>query len=52
MSTGVDETMKGRVALITGGGGGMGGRHATVLADRGADIILLDRDQAIQTFLP
>ncbi len=46
MSTGVDETMKGRVALITGAGGGMGGRHATVLAERGADIILLDRDQA------
>jgi 3-oxoacyl-[acyl-carrier protein] reductase len=46
MSTGVDETMKGRVALITGGGGGMGGRHATMLAERGADIIVLDRDQA------
>ena len=46
MSNGSDETMKGRVALITGGGGGMGGRHATMLAERGADIIVLDRDQA------
>ena len=45
MSTGVGETMKGRVALITGGGGVMGGRHATMLAERGADIIVLDRDQ-------
>jgi len=46
MSNGSDQTMKGRVALITGGGGGMGGRHATMLAERGADIIVLDRDQA------
>ena len=45
MSNGPDETMNGRVALITGGGGGMGGRHATMLAERGADIIVLDREQ-------
>lgn len=40
-----DRSLEGRIALITGGGGGMGGRHATMMAERGADIIVLDRDQ-------
>ena len=37
-----DRSLEGRIALITGGGGGMGGRHATMMAERGADIIVLD----------
>ena len=40
-----DRSLEGRIALITGGGGGMGGRHATMMAERGADIIVLDLDQ-------
>tara|TARA_R110000868_G_scaffold10313_15_gene50672 strand:- start:604 stop:1377 length:774 start_codon:yes stop_codon:yes gene_type:complete len=39
-----DASLAGRIALVTGGGGGMGARHATMLADRGAGIIVLDRD--------
>ena len=39
-----DRSLEGRIALITGGGGGMGSRHATMLAERGAGIIVLDRD--------
>ncbi len=39
-----DGSLAGRTALITGGGGGMGGRHATMLAERGAKVIVLDRD--------
>jgi NAD(P)-dependent dehydrogenase (short-subunit alcohol dehydrogenase family) len=46
MTQNSDGSMDGRVALITGGGGGMGGRHATMLAERGAGVIVLDRDQA------
>lgn len=41
-----DRSLDGRTALITGGGGGMGRRHATMLAERGAQVIVLDRDQA------
>lgn len=41
-----DRSLDGRTALITGSGGGMGGRHATMLAERGAQVIVLDRDQA------
>lgn len=41
-----DRSLEGRIALITGGGGGMGGRHATMMAERGADVIVLDRDQS------
>ena len=39
-----DRSLEGRTALITGGGGGMGRRHATMLAERGARVIVLDRD--------
>ena len=41
-----DRSLDGRTAMITGGGGGMGRRHATMLAERGAQVIVLDRDQA------
>ena len=46
MTQNSDGSMAGRVALVTGAGGGMGGRHATMLAERGAGVIVLDRDQA------
>lgn len=35
-------TLSGKIALITGSGGGMGRSHAQVLAERGADIIVHD----------
>ena len=35
-------TLDGRVALITGSGGGMGRSHAVLMAERGADIIVHD----------
>ena len=35
-------TLEGRVALITGSGGGMGRSHAVLMAERGADIIVHD----------
>jgi 3-oxoacyl-[acyl-carrier protein] reductase len=34
--------LSGKVALITGSGGGMGQSHAVVLAERGADVIVHD----------
>ena len=46
MTDAKDRTLEGRTALITGGGGGMGGRHATMLAERGAKVVVLDRDGA------
>lgn len=36
--------MDGRVALITGAGGGLGGAHARLMAERGADIVVQDID--------
>ncbi|CAN0569829.1 unnamed protein product, partial [Laminaria digitata] len=41
-----DQSLEGRTGLITGAGGGMGRRHATMLAERGAQVIVLDRDRA------
>jgi 3-oxoacyl-[acyl-carrier protein] reductase len=35
--------LDGRVALITGAGRGMGRAHAVLMAERGADIVVLDR---------
>jgi NAD(P)-dependent dehydrogenase (short-subunit alcohol dehydrogenase family) len=40
-------SLAGRVALITGGGGGFGGVFAHTLAAAGADIVLLGRRQAV-----
>lgn len=38
-------SLEGRVALITGSGGGMGRSHAVLMAERGADIIVHDIKQ-------
>jgi NAD(P)-dependent dehydrogenase (short-subunit alcohol dehydrogenase family) len=35
-------SLDGKVALITGSGGGMGRSHALLMAERGADIIIHD----------
>ncbi len=36
------KSLEGRVALITGSGGGMGRSHAVLMAERGADIVVHD----------
>ena len=35
-------SLEGRIALVTGAGGGMGRSHALLLAERGADVIVHD----------
>ncbi len=45
MTDTTDTSLGDRTVLITGGGGGMGGRHATMLAERGAKVIVLDRNE-------
>jgi NAD(P)-dependent dehydrogenase (short-subunit alcohol dehydrogenase family) len=35
----------GRTVVVTGGGGGIGGAAAVLLAERGASIVLVDRDE-------
>ena len=40
-----DTSLGGKVALVTGAGGGMGRNHAVMLASRGATVIVLDRFQ-------
>ena len=35
-------SLEGRIALVTGSGGGMGRSHAVLLAERGADVIVHD----------
>ena len=35
-------SLEGRIALVTGSGGGMGRSHAVLLAERGADVIIHD----------
>lgn len=43
--------LDGRVALVTGAARGMGAAHATALADRGACLVLSDRDvDVLETF--
>ncbi|MFO0997338.1 MAG: SDR family NAD(P)-dependent oxidoreductase [Alphaproteobacteria bacterium] len=39
-------SLQGRVALVTGGGAGMGRAHAILMAERGADIVVQDIDRA------
>lgn len=39
-------SLKGRVALVTGGGSGLGRAMAWGLAAHGADLVILDRDEA------
>ena len=41
-------SLEGRIALVTGAGGGMGRSHASLLAERGADVIVHDRKEAIE----
>ena len=38
-------SLDGRVALITGSGSGLGRSHAELLSERGAKIIVQDRDR-------
>ncbi|OZC41649.1 hypothetical protein CH286_27175 [Rhodococcus sp. WWJCD1] len=38
-------TLTGKVILITGGAGGLGSASAAMCAERGADVVLLDRDE-------
>lgn len=39
-------SLDGRIALVTGGGAGMGRAHAILMAERGADIVVQDVDPA------
>lgn len=41
-----DIKVSGSVALVTGAAGGMGEHLALGLARRGADVVILDRDEA------
>jgi SDR family mycofactocin-dependent oxidoreductase len=41
--------LEGRVALITGGGRGMGRAHAVTFAREGADVVLLDITEQVET---
>ena len=38
--------LDGRVALVTGGGAGMGRAHCIMMAERGADIVVMDQNKA------
>jgi NAD(P)-dependent dehydrogenase (short-subunit alcohol dehydrogenase family) len=38
--------VEGRIALVTGGASGFGFASAAALAERGARVVLLDRDEA------
>lgn len=45
MNDTADSQLRERVALVTGAGAGMGRRHATMLAERGAAVVVIDRDE-------
>jgi 3-oxoacyl-[acyl-carrier protein] reductase len=42
MTTDAAHRLDGRVALITGSGAGMGRAHAIMMAERGADVVIMD----------
>ena len=46
-----DRPLAGRTALVTGGAGGIGAATATHLADLGADVVVIDRDETAATAL-
>ena len=46
MSEGEQMRFDGQVAVITGGGGGIGGAHARLLASRGARVLVNDAEVA------
>lgn len=46
LGQGVEKPLAGQIALITGGGGAIGGATAKAFAGAGAEVALLDRDEA------
>ena len=47
--TGRTIDLRGRVALVTGGGGGIGGAASTALAEAGAHVLVVDIDEGLAT---
>jgi 2-hydroxycyclohexanecarboxyl-CoA dehydrogenase len=46
----MQERLQGKVAVITGGGGGIGSAAARLFSEAGASVALIDQDQAAVTF--